>query len=294
MTVFLVSSEDTASINIRDRLLEEGQWESIGTFEDLEVYLLEDIVMIQKNGMHLYFEDVDLEISKYIQYEHPDLLEKVKSGDSPLDLLVFLSKHRSEMDVRSLTVHPPGNLMSADYGGTPGYLPPSAPYNMTAALKALYKEKRAMGLKDQTTYEVTHHGPRLSSPSFFIEIGSDESRWGIEELARPIARALLSGDFRRPRDDLPVAVGVGGGHYAPRFTDRAMRNKFAFGHMVPDYILTGTDNVSIPIRLAVENTPGAECFFVHRSGRNEGIMDGMIEACDDIGLRIANRNDIER
>jgi D-aminoacyl-tRNA deacylase len=165
---------------------------------------------------------------------------------------------------------------------------------MTAALKALYKEKRSLGLKDQTTYEVTHHGPRLSSPSFFIEIGSDESRWSIEELGRPIARALLSEGFLHPREDLPIAVGVGGGHYAPRFTDRAMRNKFAFGHMVPDYILLNAGDLFDPIKLAVDSTPGAECFFIHKSGRNDEIMDGIIEACTDIGLRIANISDIER
>ncbi|MGA1821239.1 MAG: D-aminoacyl-tRNA deacylase [Thermoplasmatota archaeon] len=293
MTVFLVSSEDAASVNIRDRLLEEGRWESIGAFEGSEIYLLEDIVMVQKKGMHLYFEDVDEEISNFIRREHPDIIGRISSGEYPLDLLVFLSKHRSEMDIRSLTVHPPGNFNSADYGGEPGYLPPSAPLAMTAALKSLYAEKRRIGLKDRTTYEVTHHGPRLSSPSFFIEIGSNESRWGIGELARPIAGALLSKDFRTPRDDLPIAVGIGGGHYAPRFTDRAMRNKFAFGHMVPDYIMEGSNDLSVPIGLAVENTPGAECFFIHRSGRNEELMDRVIEACDDIGLKIANRDDVE-
>jgi D-aminoacyl-tRNA deacylase len=33
----------------------------------------------------------------------------------------------------------------------------------------------------------------------------------------------------------PVAIGIGGGHYAPRFTDLALKKKASFGHMIPNY-----------------------------------------------------------
>jgi len=284
MKVLLVSSEDPASLNIRDRLMEEAEWEPVGGSQGSEVFRHGDLLMCHKVGTHLYFENVDLEISEHFSKEHPDL--SVEGASSPLELLVFLSRHRSEMDVRSLTVHPPGNYLAADFGGEPGRLPPSAPLEMTAALKALYREKKALELTDRTTYEVTHHGPFLSSPSFFIEIGSDASRWEVPELGRAIAKALLSEDFLHPPRDIPVAIGIGGGHYAPRFTDRAMRGKFAFGHMIPDYILNNCDDLRSVITKAVEGTKGAEFAFIHRSGSNERFLEGVPDILDDLGLKM--------
>jgi D-aminoacyl-tRNA deacylase len=284
--VLLVSTEDPASRNIKDRLLEESDWEIVGEFKGRSVYEHDRFLMIEKMGTHLYFENVDAEITEYLKDELPEFSDH--ESKHPLYLLVFLSRHRSEMDVRSLTVHPPGNFLQADFGGQPGKLPPSAPIEMTAALKSLYKHKKALGLKDQTTYEVTHHGPYLISPSFFIEIGSNMDRWDIPDLGRAIARALLSDTFLEPNKSLSIAIGIGGGHYAPRFTDRAMRNKFAFGHMIPDYILMNTKDLRSIIEMAVASTPGVQYAFFHRSQKNE---EKIIEAeaiVADMGLKIAN------
>ena len=286
MKILLTSLEDIASMNIRDRLLEEAEWEVVGEFQGGLVRIHGDLLLMEREGTHLYMESVDEEIASYIR---EDLGEEFRSkGTSPLDLLIFLSKHRSEKDIHSLTVHPPGTLISADYGGVAGKLPPSAPFEMTQALKSLYGEKKRMGLKDRTTFEVTHHGPLIISPCFFIEIGSDETRWGIEDLARPIARALLSAELGNPRRDLPIAIGVGGGHYGPRFTDRAMRNKFAFGHMVPDYILRSSDDIRVPIELAKEATPGVQKLFYHRSSANEDLEERIAEIADDLGLDMSS------
>ncbi|MBN1540084.1 MAG: hypothetical protein JW939_08065 [Candidatus Thermoplasmatota archaeon] len=284
MKVLLVSSEDKASLNIRDRLLEEADWERVGRFQGTEVLAYRELLLYQKKGIHLHFENVDLEIASHIEQDLPDLLNN--TIPYPLELLVFLSKHRSETGTRSLTVHPPGNYLQADYGGQPGRLPPSAPHYMAAALKALYREKKLLGLADQTTYEVTHHGPYLSSPCFFIEIGSDDTRWCVPELGRAIARALLSSDFLVPNRDLPVAIGVGGGHYAPRFTDRAMRNKFAFGHMIPDHILERADDTHELVRLALASTPGADRVMFHRNPRNEDNIKKAGECAGELGLEL--------
>ncbi|MGA1793252.1 MAG: D-aminoacyl-tRNA deacylase [Thermoplasmatota archaeon] len=283
MKVLLVSSEDPASLNIRDRLMEEADWERIGDFFGSEVLHHGNLLMFQKEGTHLYFENVDMEIAGYLSTELPE--HRVDNSPFPLELLVFLSRHRSEKDVRSLTVHPPGNFLNADFGGESGRLPPSSPYEMTAALRALYREKKALGLTDQTTYEVTHHGPLVSSPSFFIEIGSDASRWEIPDLGRAIARALLSEDLLDPPRDLPAAIGIGGGHYAPRFTDRAMRGKFAFGHMIPDYILNNSNDLRTTIKMALEATKGAKVAFIHRSRTNEDSLKGVYDILEDVDVK---------
>ena len=284
MITLLMCTEDAASINIRDRLLEESDWNRIGEFRGRPINVKDDLLLVEAEGLHLYLENADSEISGYLCHEFPDIGDRARGDDTPLELLVFLSKHRSESSINSLTVHTPGNPLGADFGGEPGFLPPSSPYYITQALKTLYSEKKELDLKDRVSYEVTHHGPRIDSPCFFIEIGSDETRWKKPELALPIARTLLSNDFRSPPIDLPVAIGIGGGHYAPRFTDRAMRGKFAFGHMIPDYILRSSEDQRSVLENAVRKTPGAQYAFIHRSKRNRKLLEGIDEIIDDIGL----------
>jgi D-aminoacyl-tRNA deacylase len=280
-------TEDEASVNIRDRLVELADFEIIGSFDNRPVRMFKDFLLFEKEGLHLYLDGVDREIRNSFDHDISEVMDMDPEGETPLDLLVFLSKHSSEREIKSLTVHPPGNYTSADHGGRPGYLPPSSPREMTSALKSLYKEKKKLGLKDQTTFEVTHHGPVVSSPCFFIEIGSDPKRWGIPLLGEAIARGLLSESFLENNKELPVAIGLGGGHYAPRFTDRAMRNKFAFGHMIPDYIISDQDDLLGPMRLARDSTKGAEYVFVHRSKRNTEMLEGVEEAAQELGLKIA-------
>lgn len=262
-------TEDRASVNIHERLLEEGDLEKISQFNGRDVHWGHGYLLYQAEGLHLYLDDIDSKIRDHYERELSENIGISSGTDLPLDLLVFLSKHRSEMEKQSLTVHPPGNYLSADHGGVPGYLPPSSPRYMSSALRILYREKKLLNIKDQTTYEVTHHGPMVHSPCFFIEIGSTEDRWGIPELGSAIAKTLLSEDLEDQDHDVPVAIGIGGGHYAPRFTDRAMRKKFDFGHMVPDYILRSTDQIEDVLRLAWEATPGVKGAFVHRSGKNK-------------------------
>ena len=107
-------------------------------------------------------------------------------------------------------------------------------------------------------------------------------------LGRAIARTLLSDEFLNPKKDIPIAIGVGGGHYAPRFTDRAMRGKFAFGHMIPDYILSGAVDLNGLIRMAMESTPGSTHVFVHRSKQNKGLLEDIEAIIKEMGLELAN------
>ena len=285
LKVLLMCTEDVASVNIRDRLLEVGNFEPVGKLDDRPIHLGHDLLLVEIEGLHLYLDGVDQRIRDTLD---EGILPTIHMGpvtEAPLDLLVFLSKHSSEKNIESLTVHPPGNYLSADHGGKPGLLPPSAPHLMTSALRSLYKEKRKLGISDQTTFEVTHHGPAIDSPSFFIEIGSGPERWGTPELGESIARSLLSDEFLSPMCDIPVAIGVGGGHYAPRFTDRAMRKKFSFGHMIPDYILSTGNDLCHLVKMAKGSTPDAEVIFPHRSERNSKLLDGLEE--------IALQNDLK-
>jgi D-aminoacyl-tRNA deacylase len=109
-------------------------------------------------------------------------------------------------------------------------------------------------------YEVTHHGPFLSTPAFFIEIGSTELEWKNETVAQVIAEVILDMPQCNNKKD-EIAIGIGGGHYAPRFTDIALKKKLAFGHMVPAYHQDCLDQSMIDQLMS--STPNVETVYFH-------------------------------
>lgn len=184
--------------------------------------------------------------------------------------LVFPSIHRSAQNVGSLTVHPLGNLgPSADVGGRPRTLGPSDPRRMVAALRGLSERQEVAGLP--ATYEATHHGPELDLPAFFVEIGFGSAEGPPAKAVRALADVIpdLEPD---PRDR--VALAVGGGHYAPHFTDLALRRRWAFGHIVSRHALEGLDAGTA--RAAWVATPDAEgIVFARAEDARSPIWDGV-------------------
>jgi D-tyrosyl-tRNA(Tyr) deacylase len=176
--------------------------------------------------------------------------------------LLFPSIHRSERGVRCFTVHPLGNPGAALLGGRAGRLGVSAPRPMAALLRELALAGRDLGWP--ATYEATHHGPELDSPALFAEIALAQGESPPALATRALVRALER--FEEDPGDR-VAVGVGGGHYAPHFTDLALKRRWAFGHILSRHALAGLDGNAI--RSAFERTPGAEGFLFHRAADHE-------------------------
>jgi len=166
--------------------------------------------------------------------------------------LVFPSIHRSERNVPCLTVHPLGNPgPNSDVGGRPRALVPTDPHRMADALRRLDEREGEVGLK--VTFEATHHGPYLELPAFFVEIGYGTLAAPPVEAVRALAAVLpdleISGRDR-------VALAVGGGHYAPHFTELVKERDWAFGHILSRHALLELDRETA--RRAYEATPGAE------------------------------------
>ncbi|MCI4368094.1 MAG: D-aminoacyl-tRNA deacylase, partial [Thermoplasmata archaeon] len=179
-------------------------------------------------------------------------------GDIELPL-VFPSVHRSESERPCLTVHPLGNPgPSAEVGGAPSQLGGTAPRLMADALRRIAELGKREGLG--ASFEATHHGPLLRRPAFFVEIGFGAAAAPPPSAVRGLA-ALLGELTRDDRDR--VAVGLGGGHYAPHFTELALERHWAFGHILSKHALsTASPQV---IRQALERTPGAEGFLYQRA-----------------------------
>ncbi len=158
------------------------------------------------------------------------------------DFYLVLSRHSSEARVRSLTVHHPGNpLREARAGGRPLELPPSNPVLAKRLLVGL--ARRAGRLEGfSVTYEATHHGPSsLRRPVTFVEIGSSAEEWRLEAAHAVVAEAVVEA-LTDSGGGYEVAVGVGGNHYAPLFTRRALEGDEAYGHIIANYALKSLDD----------------------------------------------------
>lgn len=301
MRYLVASAPDNAALNLRDRLSELAQWAPVGEFQESPVWELTanplgtsaaeegptrqgqplavagQMRMVTLNGWHLYADHLGATL--------------VEAGQPEPELLCFLSRHQAASGRHSLTVHPVGNYGAAEYGGAEATLAVSAPRWMTGALRTLKQEAEQAGLDHLVGYEVTHHGPELSTPAFFIEIGSDETQWPRPEPAQAIARALL----KARAASRPVLVGVGGGHYAPRHSDVALGCVAAMGHMVPGYALKECAEAEQVQRLraAWAKTPEAEALYFHRKGLPKPIYRQLRAWAQEEGLKVVSSRDLE-
>jgi D-aminoacyl-tRNA deacylase len=268
MNLIVTSKEDIASMNIRDFLLSTVGWEDSGSmFDGSPILTYGNFNMILIQDIHLHFEELDVRL-------------KEETGIEP-ECIIFASRHRSESGLRTLTVHPLGNYGEAAFGGSEGLLVPTIPRLMSQALLSL--RKNASALDFEVSFECTHHGPFLQTPTFFIEIGSDESAWPEKPVGEILAKTILELDSPKDTKDDIIAVGVGGGHYAPRHSDVALNHKISMGHMVPNYALEHLDEDMA--RQVVDRTPGCEVVYFHRKSMKKPRYRELKELFEGLGLK---------
>ncbi|MCA1812221.1 MAG: D-aminoacyl-tRNA deacylase, partial [Halobacteriales archaeon] len=177
---------------------------------------------------------------------------------------------------------PIGNPGPARFGGQPETFSPAAARDMGALLRRIKHHATAAGLPHQLTYEGTHHGPLMTLPSLFVEIGSDERWYGDVPSARAMAQAIQEVLRGEGRGHGPVLVGVGGGHYHPRHTDLALAGEADFGHLLPSHSLHGSET----LRKAWLATPAAQGVYLHRKGMKGPEREQALAWCDELGLPI--------
>ena len=234
-------------------------------------------------------DDVIMTISdKHITHE--DIDSHAESFGIKVDEVVFMSKHSAASGIPTLTVHPIGNFKKAEFGGRDNELVASSPASMGDALRKIARYNDTDVYK--VSFEVTHHGPYLEKPTFFIEIGSDASHWGDIHAAEILTKALCDNE---PDDDCIVAIGVGGGHYAPRFTEMVMGYRIGIGHMIPGYQTDGMDDETVIsyLKAASEATSNTKCVYMHKKAYKkpeERRITGLIES---LGMEILSSKDLE-
>lgn len=275
MRLLLCSTADEASVCIRDALVAMGGWEESGQIQGLAHLVRGEDLLATISGMHLYADDADALVSKACGME--------------IDSVVFLSRHKAASGIPTLTVHPIGNFSKADYGGRPGTLVNSSPDMMTSALRDL--QRNSVGLGFQVSFEVTHHGPYLESPTMYIEIGSSEANWGNQDAARAIAAALLSPNPIKA----PKAIGIGGGHYAPRFSEVVATKRVSFGHMIPNHYADHADDDAMrtAVTMAMEKSDGARLVYIHKKSMSRARATHLRHLVTSMGAEAIDSSDLD-
>ena len=288
MTVLIIASnKDPASINIKNCLLKQSQWENINTFYENKVYKNiknQNLIIITINDRKISHDNIDTEVQKNL-------------GLKP-KLAIFISRHTSKTGNPTLTLHPIGNYGKALFGGRDKKLIQSAPIIMTELLRILKRNANEKNLYHNVCFEVTHHGPNISVPSLFIEVGSTLDEWKKISPANAVAKSILElfelSYLDNRSTDIPVLIGVGGGHYAPRFTDIALDRKVAFGHMIPTYQINSGVIDELMIEDLIKNTRNLSGVYIHRKALKKSQVTEFKKIFKNKGIRIISSNDLEK
>ncbi|MFC1486109.1 D-aminoacyl-tRNA deacylase [Thermoproteota archaeon] len=224
MILFIASTKDIASMNIAKQLITYYRFEKLQeTFHQNPVYTKS----LHNKQTKLLFVDTEIVDTQFLG----DILKPY--------LFVFLSRHSSVKGIPTLSVHTPGNLSIAKFGGKSGKVSISPAGPMKNALLEMSKLVNEKGLDYEVSYECTHHGPSLDVPTMFVELGSSSKQWKDTKAAKVVADAAVAAVSDCP--DCSVVLGIGGPHYNKKFTKLALGNQRAFGHMIPKYALGEVD-----------------------------------------------------
>ena len=202
----------------------------------------------------------------------------------PADLIMFISRHTSKEPAPVLTVHVTGNLAGAGLGGSPRSLPPACPAWMQAVLRELRK-RAPPGYT--ASYEVTHHGPTdLTTPSFFVEIGSTATEWADPRAGRAVAESII---FAEPVGRPVSLAGFGGNHYAARQTEIGCTSRGAFGHIAHTREVAGLDREMIAM---MRERTGADAAYIDRKAlgpRDLARLEGLLA---EMGLPVLSEGEV--
>ena len=251
----VISRENAASQTIKAALLAQGELEG---------------------KSEAFWSARDFDMAEY----DGSIVEIVPDLDA--EYYIFASTHKSSSNARSLTVHTPGNWGNADLGGMPRTLNIAHPSKLKAAAQKM-SELVAQLPGWQVSVEVDHHGPSLSRPVMFAEIGSTEEEWKNELAGSIVAQAIVAAI--RNETVWPAYVGFGGTHYTPKFTPKIVAGGIAFGHMISGYSLERCLPDDEMVRQAFEkNAEKIEGVLLDWKGIKKEAKDGLIVALESLGI----------
>lgn len=210
----------------------------VASSEDLAGATMSDYLKSEEgfgpDGCSPKYSDIALHVTK----ESLLTLENLDAVYPDSRAFIFLSKHRSDSGIPTLTCHCTGNFSDAPFGGNPGEIATAWPGLQKAYLKAI-TEARVPGY--DVIIEATHHGPTsLAKPVLFIELGSSEKQWVDKNAAKAICRCILA-----VLKDVPpckkAGIAIGGTHYPTKFNKLLLESDFGLAAVASKHNLGAID-----------------------------------------------------
>jgi D-aminoacyl-tRNA deacylase len=250
------STLDKASQNIKNHLLSMREWIHIGCpcgdgCGDPCGDGCGDVCSIYE------FDNFRIvEVDKYHIFQD-GIDEKLVNCGLPTKLIIFASKHKSKDGRKLLTAHFTGNVKDAEFGGRPQEFARAAPHALRSLLITMQM------LAKNTDYDVS------------MEYVPGEI----------VANAIMSLDL----GEVPVALGFGGGHYAPRQLKLLFETEITFGHNFPSYQLPHINKEMI--KVAFEKSD-ADFVYFDRKSMSARERERIGKIVEELGYEVLREGDI--
>jgi D-aminoacyl-tRNA deacylase len=225
--VLVVSGQDLAGMTMTNYLLSNAEFTSEGKRDAGESYRsprYSNVQLYISSGSLLTLENLD------DLYPHADVF-------------IFLSKHKSDSCIPTLTCHCTGNFAANNaYGGKPREIAISYPSLQKGYLKAITAARQKVPQYD-IIIEATHHGPTsLNKPVLFVELGSSEKQWADNNAAAIICDTLLKMLHNGIERCDKVGIALGGTHYPTKFNKLLLESKFGLAAVASKHNLEAVDD----------------------------------------------------
>ncbi|MFX1337529.1 MAG: D-aminoacyl-tRNA deacylase [Promethearchaeota archaeon] len=223
---------------------------------------------------------------------------KLNETDINPDLLIFASRHRSEAARPAFLIHTTGNWTNkAEFGGNPRELCFASALLLKAGFLSLLEQEKSLNLSEfSLDIEVTHHGPTtLEKPLVFMELGSSEEEWSINEAGEMVAKSIINTIFKylqfQTKKSQRVCIGFGGTHYGPQFKKSLINKDVAFSFICPKYFIQELDHKMIE-QMIDKNLEEIDCFVIDWKGTNSADKNHLIPLLEDFDIPIKKTKDL--
>jgi D-aminoacyl-tRNA deacylase len=213
-----------------------------------------------------------------IHLENPDQIYPSATA------FIFLSKHKSESKIPTLTCHCTGNFGENPYGGNKREIAISYPSLQKRYLQALYSARQRVSAYD-IVIEATHHGPTsLQKPVLFAELGSSEEQWVDTNAASVICDVLLQllGNGFDPCKK--VGIAMGGTHYPIKFSRMLLESEYGLAAVASKHNLEAVDREMMDQMLA-KSVEKVDSIVLDSKGLGNQ-KDRIIKMAEDTGLEV--------
>ncbi|MEO9321156.1 MAG: D-aminoacyl-tRNA deacylase [Nitrososphaera sp.] len=224
--VLAASNTDPAGITLGQSLISEGRFElaeeTAGSGKIFTSGLYDNAILYTSNKSVLFMDDLD------------ELFPLAEA-------FLFLSKHKSDSAIPTLTCHSVGNFSDNPYGGKPRELGIAFPSMQKKYMQTIFNGRSKVPGYD-IVIEATHHGPTsLKKPAIFIELGSSEPQWVDAKAADYVCSSLLGCIGEKSQSCGRVAIGFGGTHYPSKFNKLLLESDIGLAAVASKHNLESID-----------------------------------------------------